>query len=386
MPDGKWSDQRFLESLRQVGDPPADRAVERLLADHGVARTNLLFSMLKADDTPLPADAPKPFLEFMESTSDLPSGIDEARLKRGGEVFLRHAFSAAAVLLASSLPRGYAAPCLCEILSISRDLQKHPYDRLMGVLQLLVNISTPAAFKPRGRAIVTAQKLRLLHAGVRTIVPRLRPGYDERHGVPVNQEDRLATIMGFSYLVIEGLRRLQLPLTPDEEEDFYYLWKIFAQISGIHPDECLEDTRWIPGCVAEAGEFYASYVRRQDTGPDKNHYGVVLTQDNLDMMKDLIPKWLRWFGFGAAPRIAMTELLKPEELAKVGLAPLFGHQVVKGLLNLVLHLVQGFEDVVPFSSRLAALLFQDMIDRDREGQVEFKIPVTVWGLRGSALR
>src|SRR5690242_1860996 len=117
MSSGKWSDDQFLDSLRQLGDPEADRAVESLIATHGVMAANLTFRTLKADDSPLPPDAPEPFREFMAATDRLPAGIDEARLARGGQVFLRHACSAAMVLMASSLPRGYSAPCLCEILS-----------------------------------------------------------------------------------------------------------------------------------------------------------------------------------------------------------------------------------------------------------------------------
>ncbi len=386
MSSTQWSDDRFLDSLRQQGDPEADQAVARLLAEHGVMAANRIFPLLKADDSPLPADAPEAFREFMAATGGLPPGIDGERLTRGGQVFLRHALPSSLVLLASSLPRGYAAPCLCEILSVSRDLQQHPYDRLMGVLQLLVNISTPAAFTPQGRAVVTAQKLRLLHAGVRTLVPRFRPGYEERHGLPVNHEDMLATIMGFSFLVIDGLRRLRLALSAEEEEDFYYLWRIYSQLMGIHPDGQPEDASLIPGNVAEAEEFYNAYVRRQDTAAAANPYGVVLTTDNVGMMVSLLPRRLRWLGFGAAPRVAMAELMTPEELARVGVSPTAGHALTKGLLSLVLHLVQGFQDVAPFSSRLATLMFQGMIDLDRGGQVNFKIPVTWFGLRGPALR
>ena len=53
--------------------------------------------------------------------------------------------------------------------------------------------------------LVTARKLRLLHAGVRTLVPRHRPDYAARFGPPVNLEDMLATIMGFSYLAFQGM-------------------------------------------------------------------------------------------------------------------------------------------------------------------------------------
>ena len=334
---------------------------------------NRIFPMLKADDPPC-----RPMRRRRSGSSWRRrlgcAGDRREILTRGGQVYLRHALPSSLVLLASSLPRGYAAPCLCEILSVSRDLQQHPYDRLMGVLQLLVNISTPAAFTPQGRAVVTAQKLRLLHAGVRTLVPRFRPGYEERHGLPVNHEDMLATIMGFSFLVIDGLRRLRLALTAEEEEDFYYLWRIYSQLMGIHPDGHPEDASLIPGSVAEAEEFYNAYVRRQDTAAAANPYGVVLTTDNVGMMVSLLPRRLRWLGFGAAPRVAMAELMTPEELARVGVSPTAGHALTKGLLSLVLHLVQGFQDVAPFSSRLATLMFQGMIDLDRGGQVTSRSP------------
>jgi uncharacterized protein (DUF2236 family) len=378
MGHGKWSDDGFLDSLRRQGDPLADEAVLRLMAHQEVRAVNEIFKSLRADDDPIPADAPEPFREFVEATRELPPGADLDRLARGGQVFLKHAASAAVAMLASSLPRGYAAPCLCEILSISRDLQKHPYQRLMGVVQLLVNVSNPGAFAVDGKAVVTAQKLRLLHAGVRTMVPRFRPGYEERHGVPVNHEDMLATIMGFSYLVIEGIRRLGLPLSEAEAEDYYYLWYVYARMMGI-PDE------YVPTNMAEAGEFYDSYVRRHDTGPVENPYGVVLTRDNLDMMKSLIPKLLRFFGFGAAPAIAMAELMTPQELARVGMRPIAGHRVIRAVFHLALRLVQGAEEARPFSSRLASVIFQDMIDTSRQGEVTFTIPVTLFALRGRAL-
>jgi hypothetical protein len=381
----KWSDDRFLDSLRQQGDAQADLAVARLVEERDVRAVNEVFKTLRADDTPLPDDAPAPFREFVAATGTLPSWTDPARLARGGDVFLKHASSSAVVMLASSLPRGYAAPCLCHILSISRDLATHPYQRLMGVIQLLVNVSSKGAFQPNGRAVVTAQKLRLLHAGVRTVVLRFRPGYQEKFGVPVNHEDMLATIMGFSYLVIDGLRRLKLSLSDSEAEDLYYLWRVYAIMMGIHPEGRPDDDSYIPTTVEEAGQFYDSYVRRQDTDLAQNPYGLILTQDNLAMMRDLIPKWLRMLGLGLAPRLAMSELMTSLEMARVGVRPVAGHGVLRVLFGLVLRLAQGFLDVVPFSTRLATLIFQDMIDTSRAGEVEFCIPVNLMTLRSTNL-
>jgi hypothetical protein len=380
----KWSDDRFLDSLRQQGDPQADLAVRRLMEGREVQTVNEVFKTLRADDAPIPDDAPAPFREFAEANRELPSWTDRGRLARGGEVFLKHASSAAVVMLASSLPRGYAAPCLCRVLSISRDLATHPYQRLMGVIQLLVNVSSKGAFGPDGRAVITAQKLRLLHAGVRTLVPRFRPGYEEKFGVPVNHEDMLATIMGFSYLVIEGIQRLGLRLSEAEAEDFYYLWRVYALMMGIHPEGKPDDDSYIPATVEEAGAFYDSYVRRHDTGPAENPYGLVLTQDNLDMMRDLIPRPLR-LVLGLAPRLSMSELMTPVEMARVGVQPVAGHGLLRAIFGLVMRVAQGLLDVVPFSTRLATLIFQEMIDTSRDGVVEFCIPVNLMTLRSSNL-
>ncbi len=384
MSQGRWSDDEFLDGLRRTGDSLADAAVGRLQRETSSRDIGQVFRMLQANDTPLPEDAPHALKVFMAASAGLPPDVDLARLHRGGTAFLRHALPSVVVLLASSLPRGYAAPCLSEVLSISHDLQRHPYDRLMGVVQLLVNISDGDAFQPNGRAIVTAQKLRLLHAGIRAMTARYRPHYQERFGMPVNHEDMLATIMAFSYLLVDGIRRLGLDLASEEADDLYYVWRVFALLMGLHPADRPHDDSLIPATLAEAGEFYTSYVRRTNTMPDRNPYGVVLTTGNLRMMEGLLPRIPRLLGLKYAPRICMTELLTREELARVGAAPLTGHRTLAAVLTLVLSAGQWTGEHSSFAARLAHLLLQGMVDVDRRGQVSFSIPFSRLDLHGPA--
>jgi hypothetical protein len=384
VPDSRWSDDVFLDALRHAGDPAADAAVAALIADGGLAAAGAMFKLLRANDTPLPADAPQPLKDFMASSAGLPPDLDLARLPNGGRAFLRNALPSVVVLLASSLPRGYAAPCLAEILGISRDLERHPFGRLMGVVQLLVNISDADAFQPCGRAIVTAQKLRLLHAGVRAIAARHRPHYAEQFGVPVNHEDMLGTIMGFSWLLIDGVRRLDLALAHDEAEDLYYLWRVFALLMGIHPPGRPHDDSLIPATLADAATFYDAYVRRNDTTAERNAYGVVLTRENLTMMTSMIWWPLRLIGMGWAPRIAMTELMTAEELARVGVSPLIGHGPIKAGLALVLRFGRDVGVHTSFAARLSRLILQGMVDLDRRGEVRFSIPISQEDLRSAA--
>jgi hypothetical protein len=254
----------------------------------------------------------------------------------------------------------------------------------MGVVQLLINISDADAFQPAGRAVVTARKLRLLHAGIRALAAKYRPGYEARFGPPVNHEDMLATIMGFSYLLIDGLRRLGLPFSDDEAEDLYYLWRIFALLMGIHPPGLPHDDSLIPPTIAEAATFYAAYVRRNDTSAERNPYGVVLTQDNLTMMRTMIPVPMRLLGLGWAPRIAMTELLSGEELARVGVTPLIGHALIKACLGLVLRVGKDVGEHTSFAARLSSRILQGMVDLDRRGEVAFSIPASQADLRTAA--
>jgi len=254
----------------------------------------------------------------------------------------------------------------------------------MGVVQLLVNISDGDAFAASGRAIVTARKLRLLHAGIRVLTDRYRKGFRDRFGVPVNHEDMLATIMAFSYLLVDGIRRLGLPLPNDQAEDLYYVWRVFAQLMGIHPPGRPDDDSLVPANLTEAAEFYAAYVRRNNTLPDKNPYGVVLTRDNLAMMRGLLPPLARVCGLGLAPRICMAELLDPEAQRRVGFSPLPGHRLLKGVLAAVLRAGQWAGEREDFVARLAHLVLQGMVAVDRRGEVEFSIPFSRLDLHGPA--
>ena len=374
----RWSDDEILDRLRREADPLADEIVRELHEEHGLEASNRVFQLLTHDHQALPDDAPEPLRRFMNATCDVPPGFDEDRLERGAKVFRTHIFPATVILLASSLPCGYSAPCLSRVLTMSNNLGQHPYKRLMGVVQLIVNVSSHLhRHHDDGRILLSAQKLRLLHAGIRYLVPKHRPQFHERFGVPVNHEDMLATIMGFSFLVIEGLETLGVGLTQEEAEDFYFVWKLFAQMMGIHPEGQPESDAYVPENVAAARVFYRSYERRHYTTAAENPDGVELARYNLQMMEDLIPAPLRRLGLGKAPRIAMHELLGDEGMARVGLELPEGHNHhgneghghLVGLLRKTTRGLGGF-----MADHLGLVIFQHMIDVNREGEVRFLIP------------
>ncbi len=409
MEETKWSDDQFLNGLRELGDAKADACVEELIGSSDDARRDfhLVFAKMNSNNAALPVDLPPLLRTFFEETDGLPvvdgAPADLDRLERGGGVLMQNAFLSALALLAKSLNEGYAAPNLSIILAMSDNLRRMPYTRLLGVLQMVINVCNSAAFDRCGNALVTAQKLRLLHAGVRLIVrdpanrlpgfpegyPRDLGRYEAIHQVPVNLEDMLGTIMGFSLLVIGGMRNLGASLSDRDAEDFYYVWRVFGQAMGIHPPGEPDSSDFIPATLAEAREFYAAYGRRHYVPAEENPEGVALAQANVDLMNALLPQTpLRKLGLKIVPRVYMQKLMGKEAMRRVGIQPVFGFWITKALLGLIPLIWRGLWKIADRSEKLrnhheklSFMFFQKLIREGTGRVVTFRIPGDLEDLR-----
>lgn len=381
MPQEKWT-ASFLNELRRQGDPEADEAFQVILKDNEVEGIRQLFSVMDSNDE-VPAATQFPVLSrFFEASESLPPDVDVARIHRGEDVFEEHAFAGALALLAKSLPEGYQAPNLAIILNISGDLRTQTYRRLLGTLQTVVNISTCRGFQAGGRAIITAQKLRLLHAGVRALVPRSRPDYAGNYGMPVNQEDMLATIIGFSFLVIEGWRTLHLGLTQEQEEDYLYLWLTFARMMGVHPPGQAASSAYIPENLDDARAFYRIYQQRHYVDGSENPEGMALAAAHKHTLHALIPWPLRLLGFDLLPGICMMELMGADACRRLGIRAVPGHAIIKTVLLNFHRLINPFEKVHHSDhERLGMIFFQDLITKAYDGRVTYTVPTDIVQLR-----
>ena len=377
----RWSDA-FLDELRSKGDALADEALSLIVSDNELANITTLFREMDSNDDFPPSHHFPQLSDFLRKTNELPPGADLNRIRRGEDIFREHIFECAIVLLMRSLPEGYAAPNLAIILNISGQLETHTFKRLLATLQMVVNVMTSRGFQPGGKAVITAQKLRLLHAGIRHLADRYRPAFRAKYGVPVNLEDMLVTIMGFSYILLMGLRTLNVGLTPEEEEDCFYLWKIYALLMGIHPEGHPESDAYLPGSMDDAAQFYDAYKRRHYVAAEVNPDGVALANADLRMLRGKVPILLRLFGFGAAPHIYMRELMGNEACDRIGIAPVRGHNLLKWFLAHVHTLLHPVEKVdAQGLGRMGEIMFQDMITKAYNGEVTFTVPTTLKALK-----
>jgi hypothetical protein len=397
----RWASDSFLNELRSKVDVLAEECLRQLREGLEKHNINKLFRLLDANDIPLPSDGPEPLKTFLKQSSGVPlvdgRTVDRERLKRGQRVFMTHAFPCALVLLTKSLPEGYAAPNLAKILHTTRGLLDDTYRRLLGVLQLVVNVCSVGGFEPEGKAIITISKIRLLHAAIRRQVCERLPNYEGQinpsthipNGKPVNLEDMLGTVMGFSYLVIVGLEQLNIPLTGEEKEDFYYLWRVFAQMMGIHPENDPDNSLYVPADLDEAGLFYDSYRRRHYVESSQNSEGVELAKANLDMLNELLPQTpLRRLGLKIVPRIYMEDLIGPAGCARIGIKPVFWLPLTKwfflqlpGMWSNLWHAADRTRRSSRAHEKLSQRFFQRVINTDNNGEITFRIPPKLEELR-----
>jgi len=385
----KWSDDQFLDGLRLQGDAEADQCLAQL---HDVLEEedfNDLFQRLDTNTANLSEDIPGPLRVFLTTAMTLPLvetyPIDCERIQRGQRVFMTHALPAALVLLTKSLPEGYAAPNLSKVLSLSNNLSQRPYRRILGVLQMLINVSAVGGFEPSGKALITVPKIRLLHAGVRKIVRGHLERYEECYGVPVNLEDQLGAVMGFSYLVITGLQQLHIGLSDEQAEDLYYVWRIFAQMMGIHPEGHPESSEYVPRSLAEAKAFYESYTRRHYVSAVDNPEGVQLAAVNIRMLNDLLPQTpLRRLGMQILPRMYMEELMGRAGCKRLGIQPVRFLYLTKwfvGTFPSIWSRLWSVADRIDSSQHrhenISRVFFQGLINREFNGEITFRIPDTL---------
>lgn len=270
----------LLESLRYIADPVPDGLIEELARTQQIETVNrILYELIRNVQT-IPAELPDNLENWLRATDCLPPGTDEARLERAAKLFVEHGLVMSIILATGAFVECYAAHKGVKVMTTTYRLGQNPYRRIAETAQFLILVMSPGGLtRPEGQAIGAIQKVRLVHCAIRHFI-RQKGTWDVRAlGEPICQEDMLGTLMCLSYVLIEGLRKLQIIVTDEEAEDFIYLWRIVGEMLGCLPE-------YLPQNLAEARELTEA-IRRHTQGPSEE--GVIMTRALLEMHRDLVP-------------------------------------------------------------------------------------------------
>lgn len=293
----------FLDTMRQQTDPLADQAISDLMRNEQSAQYRDIVQTLTTNSYELPAGLPDSVVHFFESTRQLPTWADEKLIRQGQQFFENNISDLLLMLALLSLPYDYASAHGVQVLYLSKRLRENPTKRLAETGQYLLDVGEKNGFGPQGKAICSAQKVRLTHAAVRYHILKGKE-WDEAGGKPVNQEDMAGTNLSMSLLPIRGMRKIGINVTQEEANAYVHLWNVASYIMGV-------DERLLPDTSKEAFWLSKQITTRQH-GPSEA--GRALTQSLLTV----IPTSKTFDGPGLAARY-MRFLLGAEVADILGL-------------------------------------------------------------------
>lgn len=279
----RWTDD-FLDEMRLRQDPFADEVIAAVYAEGGIKALSALLARMTESDEPVPPslDAALPDIvqNYFEATDDPPEWVDEARARFGAETFGFLAYAMIAALFTAALPEAYCAADGARVLVQTGRLERDINNRILETAQFILDVMDEGGLEPNGRGLLTAQKIRLIHAAVRHLIAHHRPLWRaHEYGLPINQEDMAGTLLTFSVIVTEGLRRLRIELDVDQQEAYLHAWRVIGYAMGVHPE-------LIPANVIEA-RILMRTIRRRQQHPSEQ--GVELMASLLRGMRRHLP-------------------------------------------------------------------------------------------------
>ncbi len=373
-----WTDS-YLDPMRLIGDPLADAVVDNLFANSSVDTVNALMRNLVLNEYPEPSTFPPVVADYVKQLDQLPNWADPAKIDTAQQIFWKYGPRLILILHCYALPFCYVGRNGVQVLALSGRLGSNSTRRILETAQLLVDVMSPGGLTgPQGRARRTIQKVRLMHAAVRHLIKQY-PGWKSEFGLPVNQEDLAGTLMAFSWISLDGLRRIGVMLNDVEWEAYLHCWRIVGHQLGVRDD-------MIPADTSSAQALSTAIARRQ-FGPCPE--GKQMTTALIQSIQYQLPGNV----FDEAPALFIRYFLGDEHAAMIGVEKTPLDQ--SGLRNVItLPLQAGGEvlaDLIHNSPAVAALaetvgkvLINSIVLVERDGnRPTFTIPEELrqqWGV------
>lgn len=278
---GRWSSE-VLGAARHRGDAPADAAVAGVYQSGDVPAVNALIRQIFENDDPVPPGLPAGVREYFAATAALPDWMEPSRIKTAQKLFEDHGIQITFGLFCSSLPQAYAGANGALVLQETGAMLSRVQQRIMETAQFLFDVLDPGGFGPDGRAVRSAQRVRLMHAGVRgLLLSRKAPLWNvPGRGLPINQEDLVGTLMTFSVVTFEAMRRFGVKASDREGDDWIHHWCVVGHLLGI-------ERELMPRSLRDAQDLMEGIRQRQWV---KSEQGARLTAALCRMVEGFFTK------------------------------------------------------------------------------------------------
>lgn len=224
------------------GDAPMDRLVDWMFA-RGMREARAQFERVLDHGLDSVPDADGPLRDFFAIVERPPAWLDRRRLVEGAEVFRRGGTELVYVARDVSLVGGYQASAFNKTLILTGALQKEPSRRFAETLRWALDCSAEHGLERFGPGYRSSLRVRLIHALVRRHVQGLPSWRAEEWGLPINQPDMAATLLGVFTVPLLGARLMGMPQTRRERDAATHLERYVGWLMGVEDQWLAEDDR-----------------------------------------------------------------------------------------------------------------------------------------------
>lgn len=235
--------QQLGESLL-VGDPPMDLVVDWMVTE-GQPKARQAFECAVREGIAAVPDAPEPLRAFFTQLETPPEWLDYEKIRRGARIFQCGGADGVYVARDVAFLGGYLASGFNKTLIRTGALEKGPSARFAETLQWALDVTTDGGMETFGPGYRSTIHVRLIHAFVRRHVTAM-PDWDaDEWGLPINQTDMAATLVGALISPFAGAVAMGIVPTPRELDDAAHLTRYVGWLLGV-------EDRWLPRSFRDA--------------------------------------------------------------------------------------------------------------------------------------
>jgi hypothetical protein len=229
----------MLARWHEMADPAADAAVADLYAHNEVDAVNTALAGWTFNGQPLPRGLPAKLHDFLVANLTLPGFTDQTTVRRAAVFQAQHSWAFLDASVLGSAPARTRYPGITA--GLVRDLGPNGDTPESGAKasRIVTALMSADPLGPSGDLLVTALKVRLVHAAGRCL---LRQGWDyARFGPPISILYMAAEYQTFTIEVIDALARIGVPMSDAQAQDFVDVWRVIGTILGL-PIEAMPPT------------------------------------------------------------------------------------------------------------------------------------------------
>lgn len=301
----RWSSE-LLDGMRRVADPETDALAAELFERGGPPALVRMTRLLEDWEAPIPDELPSRMREWFATPVAYPAFVDPVKLRTAEELFVEYGPVSTVALLMCAIPHFFTNPAGARSFYLAKIFSPDSLqNRMLEMTQFVASITqygglaqywvAPAQRRAtdgphgvrKGGGVMTVQKLRMIHSGVR-IMLRLPRDPDKqwdtaRLGEPINQEDLAEAVLCFCFCTIDSLAKLGIEQDERQQDATLCAWKTVGHLLGLR-----EDLQ--PDTVAEGRALHKQLFERSCTETPESR---VLIGEVVHIMECMMPRGLR---------------------------------------------------------------------------------------------